>query len=220
MEISELFENRTLNVEKLKNYGFSERGNFFEYKTFLPSSGFSMKINLGDGKISARVFDEAAGEEYTLHLVGSANGEFVGKVRAEYLGILGDIAEKCFDIDVFRTAVMKQILSYAQKTYGDLPEFLWEKLPDAAVLRRKDTKKWYLVLMKVPYSKFGLEREGLADVIDLRADKQKLEALLERRGYFPAYHMNKKSWITIFCDGTAGADEIIPLIDISYSLAK
>ena len=32
--------------------------------------------------------------------------------------------------------------------------------------------------------------------------------------------MNKKSWITIFCDGAAGADEIIPLIDISYSLAK
>lgn len=48
-------------------------------------------------------------------------------------------------------------MEQAKIRYGCLPEYLWSDLPDAAVLRRTDTKKWIAVLMKVPRCKFGLQ---------------------------------------------------------------
>ena len=36
----------------------------------------------------------------------------------------------------------EEIFEYVQKQYGTLPEYLWSKLPDSAVLRHK---KWKMV---------------------------------------------------------------------------
>ena len=50
----------------------------------------------------------------------------------------------------------EEIFEYVQKQYGTLPEYLWSKLPDSAVLRHKNGK-WYAVIMTVEKSKLGLE---------------------------------------------------------------
>ena len=39
-----------------------------------------------------------------------------------------------------------------------------------------------------------------------------------KEGFFPAYHMNKEKWITIFLDGTVPKNEICDLLDLSYDL--
>ena len=36
----------------------------------------------------------------------------------------------------------EEIFEYVQKQYGTIPEYLWSKLPDSAVLRHK---KWKMV---------------------------------------------------------------------------
>ena len=50
----------------------------------------------------------------------------------------------------------EEIFEYVQKQYGTMPEYLWTKLPDSAVLRHKNGK-WYAVIMTVEKSKLGLE---------------------------------------------------------------
>lgn len=45
-----------------------------------------------------------------------------------------------------------------------------------------------------------------------------LGSLLEEKGFYPAYHMNKEHWITIFLDGSVDDEKILSLIDISYDL--
>lgn len=35
-------------------------------------------------------------------------------------------------------------------------------------------------------------------------------------GYFPAYHMNKTSWITVALDGSVPDDEVKLLLDMSF----
>ena len=50
----------------------------------------------------------------------------------------------------------EEIFEYVQKQYGTVPEYLWSKLPDSAVLRHKNGK-WYAVIMTVEKSKLGLE---------------------------------------------------------------
>ena len=63
----------------------------------------------------------------------------------------------------------EEIFEYVQKQYGTLPEYLWSKLPDSAVLRHKNGK-WYAVIMTVEKSKLGLEGRELVDIIDVKCD--------------------------------------------------
>ncbi len=220
MDISSIFERGKADENKLLNYGFKPmEGGGLEYTRYLEGSGFRLAVRFKDGKVTAPLFDDGAGGEYTLHLVDGAEGGFVGEVRAQFSEILGDIYKKCFALEIFGEPTISGAIDFAKQKYGDMPEFLWKNF-DGAVLRRKDTGKWYAVIMKVPYSKFGLSDGGVADVLDLRVGDADLDELLKIRGIFPAYHMNKKSWISVLCDGRVPPEEIYPLMETSYLFAK
>jgi len=44
--------------------------------------------------------------------------------------------------------------------------------------------------------------------------------MVEREEILPAYHMNKKHWITIALDSPFPKEEIYDLISLSYDLTK
>mgnify|MGYP000517419295 CR=1 FL=1 len=58
------------------------------------------------------------------------------------------------------------------------------------------------------------------DVVNLKCEPDLIPNLINEKGIYPAYHMNKKHWCTIYLDGTVGLEEIYKLIDISYELAE
>ena len=47
-----------------------------------------------------------------------------------------------------------------------------------------------------------------------------ISSLRGETGIFPAYHMNKASWITAALDGSVPAETIELLLDVSYELTK
>lgn len=97
-----------------------------------------MEIELAqDGLVTAVVMDPETKEPYTLHLSDRATGRFVTGVKLEYEQVLTDIAETCFEPDVFKSAQTKEIIAYVRETYGDELEFLWSKFPDNAVWRQE-----------------------------------------------------------------------------------
>ena len=61
--------------------------------------------------------------------------------------------------------------------------------------------------------------EGFVDVMNIKLD-DKVEECLKINGIYPAYHMNKKYWVSIILDDTLKDDFIFDLIDISFSLSK
>ena len=216
-----IFNNRTLNCEKLLKYGFKEVEGKYIYSTEIFDNQFKLTVKIcGGGEVETEIFDLAAEEIYTLHLVSEASGEFVGRVRSEYETVLRDIAEKCFDSSIFGGQCSKKVVEYARAKYGDELEFLWERYPDAAVLRRKDNRKWYALFMTVPKSKIGLDGGELAEIIDVRFDKDELPGKVDGERFFPGYHMNKKHWLTMLLDGSVPVDEILNYLDGSYKLAK
>ena len=121
---------------------------------------------------------------------------------------------------VFREDYTKRILQYASEQYGDEPEYLWQDYPEYAVLRRKDTKKWYALLMNIPKKRLKLEGDETVEVVDLRFDVDELPSKIDNVRYFAGYHMNKKHWITILLDGSVPLEEILGYVDKSYILAK
>ena len=112
----------------------------------------------------------------------------------------------------------QRIFAHAMESYGASPEYLWERTPDAAVLRRKDNRKWFALLMTVEASKLRIDSDIKVRIINVKCSPQMTGSLLMKEGYYPAYHMNKNSWISILLDGTVPEDEVIAAVDASYSM--
>ena len=216
-----IFKDKTPDFEKLVNFGFERDKDGYVYSTAVLDNQFKMTVRIcADGKIQTQLWDLEAEEAYTLHLVADASGEFVGKVRAEYERVLKSIAENCYIPNVFKQSCTQRIIDYARERYGDELEFLWERYPDAAVLRRKDNKKWYALFMTISKSKLGLDDTQPVEIIDLRFDKEELQNKVDGERYFLGYHMNKKHWITMRLDGSVPAEEILTYLENSYNSAK
>lgn len=218
--ISSVFKRRKANLSKLISFGFEKKGKSCFFKKVLSGSGFVVTVSVSEaGTVSAEVIDPSLNEAYTMHLVDSAAGSFVGKIKSQYKAVLSDIAEKCFEPDVFQSEQAEELIIHVRERYGDELEFLWQKFPDNAVWRHQDSKKWYGAILTVSRRKLGLDSDELVEVIDLRLEPEKLEALVDNKQYFPGWHMNKKNWYTIILDGSLPTKEICSRIDISYGLA-
>ena len=206
-------KNKSVNFEKLKNFGFVDG----LYEKNICDNQLKLKITVAqDGKIFTKVEDNFSGEEYILHLVENSVGEYVGKVRLEYENFFADFVENCCESNIFGGELTQKLIQYVRQNYGDELEFLWENYPATAIWRRKDSKKWYGVLMVIPEKKLKLDSEKIVDVVNLRGDALKF---VDNKKFFPAWHMNKKSWLTIRLDNSVTFEEICRLLDNSYIIA-
>ena len=112
------------------------------------------------------------------------------------------------------------IFQYAKYTYGTEPEYLWRKFPRYAVLRNPNSGKWYGAVMEVPRERLGLAGDGDIDIFDVKCAPMLIGPFLERQGFLPAYHMNKRNWLTILLDGSVPEDEILRLLDLSFDMTE
>ena len=110
------------------------------------------------------------------------------------------------------------VLNYAKQQYGTVPEVLWPKTPRDVVLRHNVGKKWYAIIMEVRADKFGGSHSDMVDVMNVKCQPDVVEFLWEQDGIFPAYHMNKKHWVSILLNGKLDAEKVFGLLDFSYKL--
>lgn len=110
----------------------------------------------------------------------------------------------------------KEVFDWVLETYGTEPDYPWNDWN--AVLRHNDSKKWYGIIIEVPETKLGLKGTRIVDILNVKGDPAMISMLMNKNGYFPAYHMNKGQWISILLDGSVPADEIKNLISMSYNL--
>ncbi|MCD8354897.1 MAG: MmcQ/YjbR family DNA-binding protein [Clostridiales bacterium] len=108
------------------------------------------------------------------------------------------------------------IFQYVKQQYGTEPEYLWMKYPSYAVLRRQDNQKWYGIVMDVPREKLGLPGTDVVDILDVKCEPMLADLLRQSPGFFPGYHMNKKTWLSILLDGTVSDERIFDLLDASF----
>ena len=179
----------------------------------------SVKINI-DNSIFTEIIDTETNEPYVLHLLEMKRNGYSEKVYKEYSEVLEKIKKKCFEDEIFKANYTKEIIAYVKNKYGDELEFLWEKSPKNAVIRRKSSNKWYVVILTISKRKLNLDSDEIIEVINLHNIAEEIKKLIDYKKYFPAYHMNKKHWCTICLDGTVELKKIYRMIDISYELAK
>ena len=219
-ELKDFIKNKKINFKKLKEFGFELIDNSYYYHTSLLKNQFKMSVKINiDNSIFTEIIDTETNEPYVLYLIEKRSG-YSEKVYKAYSEILEKVKKVCFEDEIFKANYTKEIVAYVKNKYGDELEFLWEKSPKNAVVRRKSSNKWYAVILTIPKRKIGLESDEVIEVINLHNIPKEIEKLIDYKRYFPAYHMNKKHWCTICLDGTIELKEIYKKIDISYELAK
>ena len=197
-KINNFIKDKKIDFKKLEEFGFK----------------------LIDNSIFTEIIDTETNEPYVLHLLEIKRSGYSEKIYKAYSEILEKIKKVCFEDEIFKANYTKEIVAYVKNKYGDELEFLWEKSPKNAVVRRKSSNKWYAVILTIPKRKIGLESDEVIEVINLHNIPKEIEKLIDYKRYFPAYHMNKRHWCTICLDGTIELKEIYKKIDISYELAK
>ena len=212
----EIFKSYQFNHEKARAYGFVENEEVWNYSCKILQGDFVMTVSITPDNVSFQVFDQETGDLYPQVHMESMTGSFVASVREACLEILYQIRKTCFDVQDFIFPQTKRIMTQVQEKYSNQLEYLWEKSPDTAVLRHEGNKKWYAVLMKISWDKLEKGGEGQVEAVNLKHDQ--VADLLSYKGVYPAFHMNKRYWISVALDDTLSDEKVLELIEKSWSL--
>lgn len=111
---------------------------------------------------------------------------------------------------------MKELIfEHIKEKYDTFPDYPFDD--DTAVLRNR-YGKWYGIIMHVSKTCLGMQKDEKAWVLNVKCDPEVIRSLIQEPGFLPAYHMNKKHWISILLDGSVETEEIYSLISVSYEL--
>ena len=220
MEIEkEVLERTRVDFGKLINYGFQKKNGMYYYsKIFM--DGFRAEITVDSkGELIGKVYDLAMEEEYINFRIESQVGEFVSNVRKSYKELLEEIKAHCFKNVYFVSSQANRIADSIIKLYHDEPLFPWES-EGHGVFKNPDNEKWYGLIMYVDRSKIDKKKKGKVEAINLKLSPKKILELLKKDGFYKAYHMNKKNWITIILDDTVDDEEIMEYIAESHRFTE
>lgn len=129
-----IFKQYRPKVDKLKDYGFKAKGQTYFYQKNFFHDQFQAQISIKQQKVSGKVIDRDLGEEYlALHTI--ERGKFVDQVRKEYVTLLKDIRQKCFQrVTIYPDNPKRYWLTPANPKYFDImhafnqrKEILWKQ---------------------------------------------------------------------------------------------
>ena len=213
MDFSYILSSAVPRFETFSTFGFTKTEDGYVCRKKLLSSDFYVIIHADANSINAEVFDSATGEKYVLFDMPNVNGSFVASIRSEVQDIINSFREKCFVSE----DITKKYLDFLEKEFGCLPEYPWEN--DQACVFRCNNNKWFALIMKVKYRQLGIQGDDFVNAVNLKADCTKIPELIDRKTVFPAWHMNKKYWITVLLSAVTDFELLCRLTEESRELA-
>ena len=114
----------------------------------------------------------------------------------------------------------QELTDYIFDAFSVEPDYPFSRDDVTCVFRHTDNRKWFGIMMKIPYRTLGMNRDRETDIVNIKCDPVLMGSLRGKPGFRPAYHMNKDKWITILLDGSAGREEITALVDMSFRMTE
>ena len=218
-DVQHLFSGRKIDYAALLKNGFTKTEEYYEKTMPLSAEGnFCLRILLSENIKQIEIIDLDYGEEFSLAYTDQAVGAFVNEMRNEVRLILREIADACSTFYYFSSDGITKMVNYVKEKYGDEPEYLWDT-PDDAAIRNKHNGKWYMVLIRVKADRLGFDNDEKIEIVDLHCPTEQIEKLVDYVNIFPAFHMNKKHWITLLGNDALDFEIVKRLIDQSYDMS-
>ena len=211
-----IFKRTIIDFSRLTKFGFAKSGDKWTYSELFMDGDFKAVVNItSQGNVFGTVLETATEDEFLPLRVENMDG-FAGEVRAEYQKILEKIKVGCCRINYFVCPQSNRLTQAIFATCGDEPVFPWDN-DDAGVFKNPDNGKWYALIMSIDRSKLDKKLSGEVEVVNIKLDEAKIPELHRQKGFYPAYHMNKKNWITIVLDESVSDDALLALVDESHA---
>ena len=112
-----------------------------------------------------------------------------------------------------------EFFEYCKSAYNTLPDYPFDEDFESAVMRHADNRKWFALLMRVPYSKVGLDDNTVTEVLNLKIPTELFGSFGKEDFVFPAYHMNKLHWVSV-CIERADDEVIKFLLNASFTITS
>ena len=211
-----LLEQYDIDCKRAIAYGFSRTEAGLELKKELPGVGLYAVFVIAGKSFEVNVFDADTDEEYLpFNVLDNITG-FVTGIREQVEDLVQEIKEKC----LLNSNMKLRLMEYCERKFGTEPEAPWEDSPDAYTFKTAKRNKWYALFMTIPYKSLGLVAKGALDVVNIKLPPEKVLDLIDRVHFYPAYHMNKKHWITIVLDKEVDGPLVQQLLEESYGLVE
>ena len=211
-----LLEQYDIDCKRAIAYGFSRTEAGLELKKELPGVGLYAVFVIAGKSFEVNVFDADTDEEYLpFNVLDNITG-FVTGIREQVENLVQEIKEKC----LLNSNMKLRLMEYCERKFGTEPEAPWEGSPDAYTFKTAKRNKWYALFMTIPYKSLGLVAKGALDVVNIKLPPEKVLDLIDRVHFYPAYHMNKKHWITIVLDKEVDEPLVQQLLEESYGLVE
>ncbi len=213
-----IFNRYIINRNKLLQYGFKDDNNKLIFHQKIMDDSFDVIVEYYNNIIKGRIIEISLNEEYTNFRMNMI-GEFNQKVKNEFENVLLDIRNKCCERQNFIYEQLNRINKYIKNKFESSPEFLWDKYPNYAVYRNKNSK-WFSIIMDIQMNKIEKEvnDDTIIEIINVKINPECKNDLLKIKGIYEVYHMNKKSWISIILNDTVSDEIIFKLISDSYNM--
>ena len=219
-----VFSRRRFSTKRLEDYGFRNMDACYSLSKEFMDGDFTAEIRVyQNGSVQGRVIDNMIGEEYIPLRMPNYSGAFVGSVRTAYEELLLDIADKCCTEVAFVSDQSNRITAMILDRYSVEPDFPWDegRHETSGVFRHSSNNKWFGLIMNIDRRHLDKSAdEENVDVINLKADENRIAALHKIRGIYPAYHMNHGKWISVMLDETLDDRDVMDLVDESFRLTS
>ncbi len=210
----EIFKKCIFIKEKYSKYGFKKEKDSYIYKKEILDGSFEIVLSIKENHLTGKIIEKEFDEEYINFRIENQIGEFVSSIREEYVSLLKDVKEKCTIENNFISKQANRISNHIKEIYKVSPEYLWDD-DSNAVFRNNDNKKWFGIVMYINKNKISKENKKV-EVMNVKLPPELIEKLLKEKGFYPAYHMQKKYWITFTLDDSIDDKKLEELIDMSY----
>lgn len=203
-------EKYNFSKEQLKSFEFKEEADKLVYKKEILDSYFLIEIVFANNQLTIEVYDLEFDEIYSLFSVDSAVGETVQNIREnveKLLSLILGLADESGKISL-------EIINYCNNKYGENHVNPFKKHPDILALVN-EKNKWYSLFLDVDYNKLNKNTDITTKVkiLNVKYPTDKILEIIDNKNIFPAYHMNKKHWISIVIDKNIKLETIKELID-------
>ena len=216
MDYSYIFRSAKINKDSLKAAGFTTSDdNSYEMGVPVSNDAFNAEISLtiSDQTLTVHLFDSATGEKYALFDMPS-HGAFVASLREEVQKIIDDIKSKCFETNDLKD----DFIAWIKSKFGAEPDYPWPDDAPYSFVFRCPNEKWFALVMRIKYRQLGLTGDENVWVVNMKAEQDDIPNLVDRKSIFPAWHMNKKHWITILLTAATDFNKLCELTEKSYEL--
>ena len=219
MDYSYIFRSAKIKKDSLEATGFTTTdGNTFSMNQPVSNGTFNADItlSLSEQTLTVHLFDSATGERYALFDMPNAHGAFIAALREEVQQLIDDIKSKCFETNDLKD----DYIAWIKNQFGAEPDYPWPDDAPYSFVFRCPNEKWFALVMRIKYRQLGLTGDEAVWVVNMKAEQDTIPTLIDQKSIFPAWHMNKKHWITVLLTAATDFEKLCELTQKSYELVE